>query len=102
MLASLFSMGTGQGGFAPSSSATSSLSDRSPVNIAPVGVNFGAIMQPYGQGSPENGGLGGDYMARYAGGAASRLTPSNFGASNWLPYVLAGGAGLVALLFFMR
>ena len=83
------------------SSATSSLSDRSPINIAPIGFNLGAILQPMGQGSPENGGAGADFMARYSGQVAGR-SASDAKGSNLLPWIIAGGAGLVALFFFIR
>jgi len=82
--------------------ATSPLSDRSPINIAPVGVNFGAILQPVNQGSPENGGYGMDFMQRYGGGSAGSLSAASLGATNFMPYLLLGGAALVALFFFVR
>ena len=83
------------------SSSASTLSDRSPINIAPIGFNLGAILQPMGQGSPENGGYGMDFMQRYSGGSAGSLTAASLGASNMLPYLLIGGAALAGLLFFM-
>jgi len=102
LLSNMFGGGQGGGGFQMSSSATSSLSDRSPVNVAPIGVNFGAIMQPYGQGSPENGGIGADFMSRYSGASKQNLSASDIRSSNLLPVMLISGAGLVALLLFMR
>jgi len=102
MLSNMFGGGAGGGGFQMSSSATSSLSDRSPVNVAPMGVNFGAIMQPYGQGGPENGGIGADFMSRYSGASQSNLSASDIRSSSILPIMLIGGAGLVALFLFMR
>ena len=83
------------------SSATSSLSDRSPINIAPIGFNLGAILQPMGQGSPENGGAGADFMARYSGQVAGRKA-SDAKGSNLMPWIMLGGAGLVALFFLIR
>lgn len=102
MLSNMFGGGSGGGGFQMSSSATSSLSDRSPINVAPIGVNFGAIMQPYGEGSPENGGIGADFMSRYSGHSKSNLSAGDISPSSMLPILLIGGAGLVALLLFMR
>ena len=83
------------------SSATSSLSDRSPINIAPIGFNLGAILQPMGQGSPENGGAGADFMARYSGQVAGR-NASDAKGSNLMPWIIACGAGVVALFLYMR
>ena len=77
------------------SSATSSLSDRSPINIAPVGFNLGAIMQGMTQGSPENGGIGADFMARYSGQVTGRKA-SDTQKINW-PLMLAIPGALVGL-----
>ena len=102
-MASMFAGGAGGGGgLSMPSSATSSLSDRSPINIAPVGVNFGAIMQSMDQGSPENGGYGTDFMNRYSGSSPQTLSAGAVGATNYLPVILIGGAFLLALLFFVR
>lgn len=84
------------------SSATSALSDRSPINIAPVGFNLGAILQPMTQGGPENGGAGIDFLSRYSGVGVGQLSAGSVGATNYLPFILIGGAALVALFFFMR
>ena len=84
------------------SAATSSLSDRSPINIAPIGFNLGAILQPMGQGSPENGGYGMDFMQRYSGQSAGSLSAASVGAGSVLPYLLIGGAALVAVFFLVR
>lgn len=75
------------------------------IHVAPIGVNFGAIMQPYTQGSPENGGYGIDYMSRYIGqkrGNSSSVMPTEKAplAAN-IPLVVAGG-GLALLLFALR
>ena len=82
------------------SSATSSLSDRSPINIAPIGFNLGAILQPMGQGSPENGGYGTDFMSRYSGGGISPGKTIATG-TNW-PLMLAIPGALVALFFLIK
>ena len=83
------------------SSATSSLSDRSPINIAPVGVNLGAILQPVSQGSPENGGIGADYLRRYSGAFGSASAADVGKATNW-PLLLAIPAALVAILMLVK
>jgi hypothetical protein len=81
------------------SSATSALSDRSPINIAPVAFNMGEILQSASQGGPENGGFGSDFMARYAGGGQSPGVIKK--GVNW-PLMLAIPGALVALFFLMR
>ena len=101
-LGGLFSMGTGEGGFNTPSSAYSNLSDRSPITIAPVGVNFGAMMLPLTQGSPENGGLGVDFMKRYTGGSLQHRSASDGASGSLTPWLIAGGAGLLALIFLIR
>jgi len=40
------------------------MSDRSPIHIAPVGVNLGAILAPFNAGAPENGGYGIEGISR--------------------------------------
>ena len=82
------------------STATSTLSDRSPINIAPIGFNLGAIMQGMTQGSPENGGLGADFMKRYSGGG---IAPGKTIAPrmNW-PLMLAIPGALVALILLIK
>ena len=82
-----------------SAEATSSISDRSPINIAPIGFNLGAILQPVNQAGPENGGIGADFMQRYTGGGQS---PGTFSKGvNW-PLLIAIPGALVALFFLMR
>lgn len=101
-LGGILSAGTGAGGFNMPSGATGALSDRSPINVAPVGVNLGAILQPVSQGSPENGGIGADYFSRYSGAGYANLSASEMGSKNMLPWILAGGAALLALFFLVR
>lgn len=48
-----------------SAPGVSSLRDRSPIHIAPTGVNLGSILEPYTQGSPENGGYAIKQPSRY-------------------------------------
>ena len=102
LLSNMFSIGSGSGGLTMPSGATSALSDRSPINVAPIGVNLGAILQPYGQGSPENGGIGADFMARYAGASFQNRSAGDITSTSLLPFILIGGAGLVALLLLVR
>ena len=89
--------GGGGGGLQMSSAATSSLSDRSPINIAPIACNLGAMFLPYSQGGPENGGIGADFMARYSGGGISPGTAIAKG-TNWTMLAIIGGVGIVALI----
>lgn len=84
-----------------SSAAQSALSDRSPINIAPIGFNLGAILQPMNEGSPENGGAGMDFMRRYTG-AGVGTSASDITSSNLLPFILMGGGGLVLLLVVLK
>ncbi len=95
------SVGAGGGGLSLSmpSSATSSLSDRSPVNIAPVAFNMGEILQSASQGSPENGGFGSEFMARYAGGGGAPGAIKK--GANW-PLMLAIPGALLALFILMK
>ena len=97
----LLSPFSGSGGFSMPSSSYSALSDRSPINIAPVGVNLGAILQPVSQGSPENGGIGADYFSRYSG-VYGHSKASDITGSNLLPWIIAAGAGVIALVFLVR
>lgn len=85
-----------------SSAAQSALADRSPINIAPIGFNLGEILQPISQGSPENGGIGADFMSRYSGASKQNLSASDIRSSNLLPILMIGGAGLMALFLFLR
>lgn len=85
-----------KGGSAVNTGPTS-VSTRNAINVAPVGVNLGAIMQPYTSGSPENGGANFDVTtptAKFVGatGAARFATPLIVGG------VAVGGLLLVLLL----
>ena len=92
-------MPAGNYSFEGSSEATSSLADRSPVNICPVALNLGAILQPVSQGGPENGGIGADFMARYAGVGQSAGALSK--GMNW-PLLLAIPGAILALFILMK
>ena len=95
-------LGGGGGGPVPGGM----ISDRSPINIAPTGVNFGEIIKPYSQGSPANGGMGLNPPSRYTGKSdmqyntslASMKTSTKNGLSKPLIVLLVGGT---AITFFM-
>lgn len=80
-------------------------SDRSPIHIAPVGVNLGAILAPYQEGSPENGGYGLELMSRFidvtAGGSSEQIAALQ-GKNNTLTYLMIGAGLLAALFMFWR
>jgi len=44
------------------------------VNVQPVGVNLGAVLQPFMEGSPQNGGSGLNYTSRFLNGMRSMDT----------------------------
>lgn len=98
-LGGVLSPGAGQGGFSMPSGASGSLSDRSPINIAPIGANLGEILQPVSQGGPENGGIGADFLQRYTGGGQSPGTLST--GVNW-PLLIAIPGAILALFILMR
>jgi hypothetical protein len=85
--------------------ASSNLNDRSAVHIAPVGVNLGAIISPFNDGSPENGGFGLDIAARFiANNTSARVTPLTTTESvlktPWIiGGIVVGGLALVFLIF---
>jgi hypothetical protein len=54
--------------------ALSTLSDRTAINIAPVGVNFGDLLREMNVGSEANGGQGVHVRSRYLGTGASLPT----------------------------
>lgn len=87
------------------SSAAAVWNDRSFTNIAPIGVNLGAILQPHEQGSPENGGSGIELLSRFA--PVSRIMEPLSGKSENLisklgfPLILAGG-GILAYYLLKR
>lgn len=80
-------------------------SDRSPIHIAPVGVNLGAVLAPYQEGSPENGGYGLELMSRFidvtAGNSSENITALQ-GKNNTLIYCIIGIAILSAFLIMRR
>lgn len=95
------------GGQAAAASApvptSASLSDRSSINIAPVGVNLGSILQPMFQGAATNGGTGIVPQSRWSNGSYS-VTPQGISfdvasgeTSNMLVY---GGIAVAGLLAF--
>ena len=93
------------GGMSGAVSPISDMSNRSPIHIAPVGVNLGAILAPFQEGSPENGGFGLDLMSRYAADmgaprATSLTTPIVHNDSQGM--LIAAAGGLLLLLIMLR
>lgn len=91
----------------PQTAKTGDVSDRSAVTVAPVGVNLGAILQPYTQGSPENGGYGMDLMSRYAPNVQdtgfTTLVSDRSGSASWvMPAAVIGGGILLIILIAGR
>jgi len=79
----------------PSAATSGDIAARTPIMIAPIGVNLGSIMLPMNQGSPENGGMGMDFPSRLK----TTMTPSgnlSFAQAPGLPWawIAAGGLGL--------
>lgn len=75
------------------------------INVAPVGVNFGAMLQPFDQGSPENGGYGVVLPSRYGGSSTTpslKYTPSEKAPVFNLPLIACAALGGLALFMFMR
>lgn len=83
--------------------ARQSLANRSPIHIAPVGFNFGAIVAPFNEGAPTNGGYGVDIPSRYRTVATeAQPTLATRPGLDWRILLLAGGAGLGLLLIMRR
>lgn len=83
--------------------APSSVAGRNPINIAPVGVNLGAVIAPFNEGSPENGGFGVDMTSRLlpvqAGDVYFSKDKNPTGEPlNIFPYAIFASAGLLAYL----
>lgn len=97
-------------GAGPSSaeSVSGAVSSRSVVHIAPVGVNFGAIVAPFTSGSPENGGAGLEMMSRFAanmsGGREVPGLTQSVQAEVGFPWkwAIIGMAGVGGLVIFMK
>lgn len=92
------------GGGGPSEAYGGVLSNRTPIHIAPVGVNLGAIIAPFNQGGPENGGMGLDIASRFIQGATqARVTPLTAPPSTFPWKIVAvGAAGVGALFIFLK
>ena len=77
------------------------LADRSPIHIAPVGVNLGAMFLPYMEGSIQNGGFGLDPPSRYltTGYRTAPLPAQPLGLS-WEAMACIGG-GIVLLSYLL-
>jgi hypothetical protein len=54
-----------------------------------------------GQGSPENGGAGADFMARYSGQVAGRKA-SDPGGINWTMLSIVGGIAAVGIVLMIK
>lgn len=81
--------------------ASGDIANRSPVHVAPIGVNFGAILQPFNAGGPEEGGYGMDLMSRWAPKQVSldTLASSRGAPMNW-PLII-GAVAAVGLGFYV-
>lgn len=94
------SVAQGLGAAAGGPTVSGPINDRSQVNVAPVGVNLGQILQPAMQGSATNGGSGARLPSRWAGvtDAGFRPTqiadsqPTRRGGIPWWALALAAGA----------
>lgn len=90
------------GGGGPSSAIGGGMNNRSPIHIAPVGVNLGAIIAPFSQGGPENGGMGLDIASRFiSGSTGARLTPMTSKPFPWT-IVALGGLGVAGVYIFFK
>lgn len=82
-----------------------SVSDRSVVNVAPVGFNLGEIIRAF-EGPPENGGFGIDKGSRLGTNnqefAAARLTSQGGSFRFSTAGLLAGGIALVAGAWILK
>lgn len=109
-MAGASALGKGLGAAASSPPSYSELDDRSVTNIAPVGVNLGAIMRPFNEGSRTNGGGPRDFnrlVGDDAGDALNKATPGGEIATvpaedpekdRKLSLLVIGGAGVAAFL----
>lgn len=90
------------GGAAAPSGSEGAYSNRNPINVAPVGVNLGAILQPFNEGGPENGGFGLDLMSRYVDKSMGPRETLLTTAPQDVPYgTIIIVIGAVASLFFI-
>lgn len=90
------------GGIAgPEAPDMSSIANRSPINIAPVGVNLGAILQPYDQGSLENGGSGMTTISRYMGASSGSPSVNQVGQQPSIVPIVIAFAVFVGVSYFL-
>lgn len=100
--ASTLGAGGNGGGTSSTSSATGELNSRTCINVAPVGVNLGALLQPLNEGSPANGGFGLNIPSRYIpvstglNTLAEEKERAKAGTFLW-PCLFAVGAGLLVI-----
>ena len=74
------------------------VSTRNAVNIAPVGFNLGAIMQPYQAGSSVNGGFPLDVSTPTTNFTQKEATPGLFNNPLLIGAIAASGLLLIVLL----
>lgn len=86
-------------------STSGDISDRSVINVCPVGVNLGEILRPYNEGAYSNGGFGLETASRYVPAALypnETLSVSTPLGGVSVPTIAAVIAGIVLLFFFLR
>jgi len=96
-------LGTG-GAFEPEAvdPVRQSIANRTPIHVAPVGVNLGAILAPFNEGSPSNGGYGLDLPGRYQTiGTGTGALPTRGGVP-WKVLIAIGGLSVGAFLILRR
>jgi len=97
---------SGGGGGAEMSKVDAAMSDRSPINIAPVGVNLGSILQPFNQGAPENGGYGidrpGAMMPVYGDSQSANLIMGNEKAAQANKQIIIASLALAGLMIIAK
>jgi|LGOV01.1.fsa_nt_gb hypothetical protein len=75
------------------------------IHIAPIGVNLGAILQPFNEGAPQNGGFGLEYLSRYQGASTTprtTITPSEKAPVFNFPMVCMAGGGCLVVYFLLK
>jgi len=74
------------------------LQTRNAINVAPVGFNLGAIMQPYQSGSPQNGGFPLQVSTPTTNLTQKQVTPGLLNNQMVIAAAAVGGLLLIALL----
>jgi len=81
------------------------VSNRTPINVCPIGVNLGEILRPYNEGSVTNGGYGLEIPSRYAtlgNQTVASLIPTGDAPMLSPMFLGALGVGVIGLYFLMR